>query len=47
MDHRFSARALSKLSPVLPVEGATPASRRRWVNRSAVYWAPLSLWWIN
>ena len=27
----------SKLSPVLPVEGATPASTRRWVNRSAVY----------
>jgi hypothetical protein len=35
--------ALSKLSPVLPVEGATPASTRRWVNRSAVYCAPLSL----
>src|SRR5215207_5740548 len=47
VDHRFSARALSKLSPVLPVEGATPASTRRWVNRSAVYWAPLSLWKIS
>jgi hypothetical protein len=47
VDHRFSARALSKLSPVLPVEGATPASTSRWVNRSAVYWALLSLWKIN
>src|SRR5690242_19014217 len=37
VDHWFSASALSKLSPVLPVDGATPASTRRWVNRSAVY----------
>jgi hypothetical protein len=41
--HRFSASALSKLSPTLPVDGAMPASWRRWVNRSAVYWQPLSL----
>jgi hypothetical protein len=27
-----------------PVDGATPASSRRWVNRGAVYWAPFSLW---
>jgi hypothetical protein len=26
-------------SPVLPVEGATPAATSRWVNRSAVFWA--------
>jgi hypothetical protein len=41
VDHRFSARALSKLSATLPVEGATPASTRRWVNRSEVYWLAL------
>ena len=43
VDHRFSARALSKLSPTPPVEGAMPASSSRWVNRIEVYWQPLSL----
>ena len=43
VDHRFSDRALSKLSPTPPVDGAMPASSRRWVNRIEVYWQPLSL----
>ena len=43
VDHRFSASALSKLSPTPPVDGAMPASTRRWVNRTDVYWQPLSL----
>jgi hypothetical protein len=43
VDHRFSASALSKLSPTLQVDGAMPASTRRWVHRTAVYWHPLSL----
>jgi hypothetical protein len=29
VDHRFSARALSKLSPVLPVEGEPPWVQER------------------
>jgi hypothetical protein len=37
--NRHRTLSQSKLSPVLPVEGATPASTRRWANRSAVYWA--------
>lgn len=39
VDHRFSGSELSKLSPTLPVDGAMPASTRRWVHRTAVYWA--------
>jgi hypothetical protein len=42
VEKKFSASALSKLSPTEPIDGWMPASARRWVKRMAVYWAPLS-----
>src|SRR5664279_1437756 len=38
-----SARALSCASPTVPIDASIPASRRRSVNRTDVYWLPASL----
>ena len=39
---KLSAIALSKQSPIEPIEGRTPASRQRWPKAIEVYWLPWS-----
>ena len=38
-----SARALSRASPTVPIEGVSPASSRVWANRTEVYCDPASV----